>query len=695
MTQAYTSGRAQTQTSPNTERVAEGAERTAEGAYAPVSIAAVLCAFLLVALYSFGVYSYQTVTEGLTVDIGTADIALYLLAAIILSVLFNEAFSFIDRKSVGTVDPTPHSKGAASSAHDRSTSVRNASARGAAAGTTATARYDTTSDAGTGRNAANAASHAPQHARHADADQFRLTPCRETWRIVGIILAVWAVYLLLRFPGNVDPDTLWEILQTYGYDALSDHHPFFDNLVFGAFWHLGDVMGSHAWSVFLFAVLQSLATALVMATCVRMVRRHTTGPWPARLTCLFFACYPIVPAFAQTMCKDSLNGWLFLLFMLQYLVVLQTRGRALSRGPFLAGFILTGILTMLTKKTGVWIIVLVLVFALPYLRRGRVRTVGALAAMLIAYLVVWPALVLNPLNVESGESSEMMSVPSQQVAYLIQTHGDELTDDDWEVLQGVFDNPDQLDDVYVPYRADATKGLWDNDATTQEKVAFARWYLGEWVEHPGTFSRAWAANISSMLFVDTQSLGNESLLYYRDNLPTDTDAANTEALESDLVSFSNGGATPEEVHDLVASAYRSSWASTLSGAANTVYLAVANLLAPLFSKVLFCTWLVLFTVFYGFHRGRRLGDWFVVFGMAPTFVISLTLAAGPVVLPRYMVLSVYLAPLTVALPWLAPSAWRRPARTSAEHPASARPDATLRHAAPRDAAHPVAEHPAS
>lgn len=584
-----------------------------------VSVAACLYSAIMVTFYGYGVYACQTV-KGDTPALGLGDIAVYIAVAILLAVLLNIAFAFIDRSS--------------------------------------TKRYDRMESAAV---PAAFPETVPETAADAPADPPRLYRSRQTWRVAGVILAVWAIYLLLRFPGNADSDTLWEILQTYGYAPLSDHHPFFDNLAFGAFWHLGDLLGSNAWSLFLYAALQSVATAMVMAACVRMISLYTRGPWPARLTCLFFACYPIIPAFSQAMSKDCLNGWIMLAFLLEYVVVLQTRGQALSRPKSLAGLIVLGIFAALTKKTAVYIIGLTLLVAPLFCKRYRLRPWGVLAAIVLTYAVAWPALVLNPLGVQPGESKEMMSVPSQQMAYLIQTHGNELTDEDWQALEGVYHNPDQLDDVYVPSRADATKDLWNNDASTEAKLAFAHWYLSEFCQYPNTFLTAWAANTSSLLFMDTQSLGVESLLYYLDFLPSYDDAAAYQPLESDLVSFSGGYATQDQVHDLISSAYRMPWAATVSGAANTVYLAVANALAPLFSKVLFSTWPMLFMLCYGFHRARRTGDWFVVFGTIPMLIVWLTLIAGPVPIPRYMVIPVYAFPLLITLPWLSP---HRPADTT-------------------------------
>jgi hypothetical protein len=54
----------------------------------------------------------------------------------------------------------------------------------------------------------------------------------------SVLLCCWVPYLIVRFPGNIDEDSIAQIMQTYGLAAATDHHPWFDTALFGAFWHL-------------------------------------------------------------------------------------------------------------------------------------------------------------------------------------------------------------------------------------------------------------------------------------------------------------------------------------------------------------------------------------------------------------------------------------------------------------------------
>ena len=49
-------------------------------------------------------------------------------------------------------------------------------------------------------------------------------------------------------------------------------------------------------------------------------------------------------------------------------------------------------------------------------------------------------MVLGTLGVNAGEKHESLSVPSQQVGYLVRECSVSFTEEDWSVLQGVYSN---------------------------------------------------------------------------------------------------------------------------------------------------------------------------------------------------------------------------------------------------------------
>ena len=123
-----------------------------------------------------------------------------------------------------------------------------------------------------------------------------------------IVLACWLPVMLIRFPGNIDPDTFWQLLQTRGLALTSDHHPWFDTVLFGLFWSIGDVFGSHAFSLLAYSVSQAVLTAISFAVCFCYFRWLEVHSILRRGIVALVSLLPFFPMFAQTMAKDTHKG---------------------------------------------------------------------------------------------------------------------------------------------------------------------------------------------------------------------------------------------------------------------------------------------------------------------------------------------------------------------------------------------------
>lgn len=460
-----------------------------------------------------------------------------------------------------------------------------------------------------------------------------------------LFLLAWLPYWLMRFPGNLDPDTFWQILQPYGLMAASDHHPWFDTMLFYKFWRIGDFLGSNLWSVAIYAWLQMAATAAAFSLFLCYIKAQGVRPRVIRTVAFFYALFPVIPLFAQTMAKDMLNGWIFVLFFLSVIECVRSRGAVLKSLRFCGILLILSFLMALTKKVGIYIVVVSLFGVFCYCSNGHRRILWIMFFYLVFFCGLWSHVVLPMWGVASGEQKEMLSIPSQQVACLIQREPRALSENDWQIIQGVYQKPRAMAQDYNPLRADATKSHWKKNASNTDRINFIKWYLKAWTRFPKTFCLSLAANDYGLLSVDATCQGDESLIYYRNNLPNQNGGYASEKI---YARWSNGKASISQVHQIFKRAYRSIKVQRWADAFDMMLLHVENVAAVLFSKVLFATWLPFALVFYAI-RSRR---WNILIALIPVLLTTLTLSVGPVILPRYMVCSVYVAPIIFSLPFL-------------------------------------------
>jgi hypothetical protein len=469
------------------------------------------------------------------------------------------------------------------------------------------------------------------------------------WKDCLALFVGWIPVLAVRFPGNIDTDTFNEVLQTYGLSETIDHHPWLDTVIFGAFWRIGQLLGSPQWAIFLYAFLQVVATIAALAAALSYLRFLGAGQKMLIASIIFCACYPIIPMYAQTMAKDMIFGWIWVFFLIGYIEIVRTQGKILRRWSFSVVFVLIALSLVLTKKTGIYIVAVCLIALLFCARHYRKRVIAA-AVAIVAVFVVWSSVLLPLWGVKKGEQAEMMSIPAQQTAAYVKAYRGEMTASDWSVLNGVFKDPKTMGKTYSPSNSDASKNRWKNDASASAKSEYIKWWIATGLEHPTSYVMTTAATTLSLYYPDSQTMQDWSGLMYQDRLATDT--ASNERLAKNLVRWSTGKANRADVDELMTNVFRTNTGTRASIAYDRGYLSVMSAASVVFSKVLVATWIPLFAFLYcvrdRLYRRRR----GVLLAFVPILMTWLGILAGPIMLPRYFVTAVYSLPLIVGMLYL-------------------------------------------
>ena len=454
----------------------------------------------------------------------------------------------------------------------------------------------------------------------------------------GIVVAGWLVWLLIHYPGSVDSDTITQLFQWRGLIERTNHHPWFDTAFFGWFWDLGASVGDLNVGLFVFLVLQVVATAAGMALVITYLARLGLPGAARRTLTMVAAVYPTFAMSAGVMSKDSFAGVFWLPFFVLYVEALRTRGRVLTHPWVAIAAVLIAVPLAMAKRTNAYLLlVCVVVLLVVVARRVRLPLLAATATILLATTVLWPTFILPALGVGPATLTDMLSIPVQQTARTVATHGDRIPPDEREAIDAVL-RYDGLAEAYVPRRSDQVKGRWNTNASTQEQLAYARVWIAQFARYPETYLSA-TANNTFEYFAPT------SRLTYQTNL-------DLERYIDFWLSRSVEGTSREQIEE-VADTLRS--APALDGARTAVdriTFSTADTLVG--SKAFYCSWVPLVALTFAIRRR----SWLHVLSTVPMFVNLAFLVAGPIALPRYMVPmllgSVLVAGLTlVPVRWIA------------------------------------------
>lgn len=361
-----------------------------------------------------------------------------------------------------------------------------------------------------------------------------------TAAIIGVCWLPWA---LLMWPANIGPDTVAQLVwwrTGHAWDpstrqmlpapyTLSDHHPWFDTVLYGLFDNIGQATGVEWLGLYLLAVLQAGLTAVALAVLLTYLCGVLGLSW--RIGVAGLALYALTPIFGRSIVvviKESTNMPWFILFcvlLIEYIRRATGAGagadvvaddaassradggsadaekgahgkaaKAQSARPrigwqLVAGLLATALLCALTRKISVYIVLGALLVTLIFVRRRLVT--AAVIAVLMALNMVIPAIMLPALHAAPAGKQEMLSVTLQQSAYNIIHNGDTMSEADRKAVTDVFScSVDELRQRMILRNADATKDCFNREATSAQIATYLTVWAKEGVEHPVTYLKA-------------------------------------------------------------------------------------------------------------------------------------------------------------------------------------------------------------
>lgn len=312
-----------------------------------------------------------------------------------------------------------------------------------------------------------------------------------------IIFICWLPWLLTNFPGTMRDDSVRQMFQVYGVEPYSGGNPLFDTWVFGLFWQLGDLLGQRSWGLYLYGAFQALCTAASFSLMACYLHRLNAPRPVVYLAVAAMSLVIIFPLAAISMSKDSLNGWIYVVFLILCTELCLTRGRAFDSRWFIIAFIATSIVLIASKRTMLYVALIAFIALVVFSRACRKRcALVFLAAIIGSYGltdVFLPSVMKNdapPAPSTPSAGSPFLFLPLQQVARLLAS-GQPIDDESYAQLSRLIDC-ERAAELYNPRRGDdagfSIKDYTDADDRNAFLAAWAK--LG--AQHPGIYAEALA-----------------------------------------------------------------------------------------------------------------------------------------------------------------------------------------------------------
>lgn len=331
------------------------------------------------------------------------------------------------------------------------------------------------------------------------------------WGAFAIIFAGFCIPFATYYPAIMAYDVIPQLDQIRS-SGFTTHHPLIHTLWLAACLKAGEALpfaNADRAGLAMYSLLQMAVMAGCFAYVYTFLLRQRVNRWICYIFVLCAAFFPTHGMLAVSITKDTVYGALVMVFTV-YVYELST-SKEKPGGGWTARYILLSVLLLLFRNNSVYAWILYVAAAALFTRKEKplFRQLCFLhGAILLLYLFLNGVMVRGALAENNTYAREMLSVPAQQIARVVQYHGEELTGEDLAALSAVWQEglPE-----YIPAIADRSKRDIPNDMET------LRIFAGEWaslgLRYPGEYVKAFLLKNKGMWDMTDVSYLNDVYSY--------------------------------------------------------------------------------------------------------------------------------------------------------------------------------------
>ena len=474
--------------------------------------------------------------------------------------------------------------------------------------------------------------------------------------VTCIIALAWSVCLIIHYPGTITFDTAAQMLQIDGLSPWRANHPPATTVLYGAFFLLGDAIGSRNIGLFLFCTLQVIATSFAFATGFVYLRFLGVKRHILAVLLVFCLVIPLFPLAAECMTKDYTLALIWVFWFIGFIEAVRTKGRIAQRNSYCILMFIISLLMILSKKPSSYLIIVSTLVFLLYARRSGLRFVATSVLSVLVYSVLIESMLFGALGIKPAVWTEIMSVPVQQTARYVIHHERDLTSSERDAINAVMPIG-AIVKLYDPELSDPVRWKFNRHATREQVQRYMQTWAACMLKDPLVYLEAVAMNTYD-LFYPCSMLDqfehivpwerDDTLVYFL--LVHDTFDV-SEATRVSLIEHFARIYSPDELEP-----FRKVYDKHL-------YELNGTLLGRLFlSKALYASWIPGLALLV--YLARRNGRGFVAH--VPILLSMLILCLSPVTQSRYITPLFYVSWFLIGLMSVPKSAWVRPWNVSSQ-----------------------------
>lgn len=312
----------------------------------------------------------------------------------------------------------------------------------------------------------------------------------------GLMLC-WMPNLLLSYPATMCVDVWNQMLQFFGIQKFTTHHPPAHTVLVGLSEKLGLLFGSGNVGLFLYIIFQTILFALVLAYMLDTMRKLEAPVWLRGLTFFIAVVSPYYTQYIGMIVKDTIYSYFIVLFVIELVYMIVLKQKYWLEKKHILLLIISVIGSILFRNNGKYVIypmILLILIMLFIQNKKKERARIILTAFVVLILSAGAAFGVQKSMVQyyqigDGSIKEALSLPFQQTARYVKEHGDEVTKKEKKAIQAVLAY-NKLADRYDPRISDPVKATFKKNVTMEDLKNYLIVWLQQGLKHPVTYVEA-------------------------------------------------------------------------------------------------------------------------------------------------------------------------------------------------------------
>lgn len=342
---------------------------------------------------------------------------------------------------------------------------------------------------------------------------------------VFALFICWLPNLLLSYPATMCIDVWNQMLQSFGYQRFTTHHPPAHTVLAGAFERVGLLLGSANLGLFLYILFQTILFAIILGYMFYTMYKLAAPTWLKVVAFVTAIVSPYYTQYIGMIVKDTIYSYCVLLFMIELVYILLLKMDYWKSKGHIVLLAVSMIGSILFRNNGKYVIYPMILFILgtvflqsrsenkaankledkptnrskhkseSRIKREKQKYTQSLLTVVIVYVVSvaissgTQTFLTKHYNIEPGGIQEALSLPFQQTARYVKEHEDEVTPEEREAIKGVLVY-NKLAKYYNPKISDPVKATYKKKATTQNLAEYIKVWVQQGLKHPMTYIEA-------------------------------------------------------------------------------------------------------------------------------------------------------------------------------------------------------------